>query len=121
MKAENASANNTSLIIAIAIFIISIAIFYLNPLNFEVLLYKVLVLLAGVLIAFVVFFSSAKGREFKSFLTQTKIELKKVIWPNKSETIRTTTIVIIAVIIVAIFLWLVDAFWSWIVNLIMGF
>jgi preprotein translocase subunit SecE len=115
MKAETKSANNTSVVIAVAIFIASLAIFYLNPLNLEVLLYKVLILLLGSVIAILVFLSSAKGAEFKNFITQTKIELKKVIWPTKDHTLKTTGIVLVAVIIVAIFLWLVDAFWTWIV------
>jgi preprotein translocase subunit SecE len=44
---------------------------------------------------------------------ETRIELRKVVWPTRQETIKTTGFVLIAVIIVAIFLWIVDAFFTW--------
>ena len=45
--------------------------------------------------------------------TEQVIELRKVVWPTREETIKTTGFVLIAVIIVAIFLWIVDAFFTW--------
>ncbi|MDY6952219.1 MAG: preprotein translocase subunit SecE [Thermodesulfobacteriota bacterium] len=42
------------------------------------------------------------------FLREVKIELKKVTWPSKKETIASTAVVIILVIIVSAFLGIVD-------------
>ncbi|MCK5185787.1 MAG: preprotein translocase subunit SecE [Deltaproteobacteria bacterium] len=44
----------------------------------------------------------------KQFLKEVKIELKKVVWPTRKDTIASTSVVIILVIIIAIFLGLVD-------------
>ena len=44
----------------------------------------------------------------KQFLKEVKIELKKVVWPTRKDTIASTTVVIILVFIIAIFLGLVD-------------
>jgi preprotein translocase subunit SecE len=121
MSQENkSSSSKASTIIAIIIFIASLAIFYVNPLGFETALYKALILLSGVAIALVVFLSSSDGTKFKTFLSQTKIELRKVVWPNKDETVKTTIMIIIAVIVVSIFLWLVDSLFSWMVSLLMA-
>ena len=46
-------------------------------------------------------------------MKETRIELRKVVWPTIEETLKTTGIIMIAVIVVAIFLWIVDAFFTW--------
>ena len=109
---------STGSIIAALIVIASLAVFYLDPLGLNTTLYKVLVLLAGLIVAGLVFFKSEQGAQLLHFLQETKIELKKVVWPTKDETMKTTGMIMIAVIIVAIFLWIVDSFFSWIVSLL---
>jgi preprotein translocase subunit SecE len=49
-------------------------------------------------------------RVVKQFLKEAKVELKKVTWPSKKDTIAGTVIVLIAVFICALFLGIVD-FW----------
>ncbi|NOX20865.1 MAG: preprotein translocase subunit SecE [Nitrospirae bacterium] len=44
----------------------------------------------------------------KNFLREVKLELKKVVFPNKEELIGSTWVVIVSTIIVAIFLGFVD-------------
>ena len=60
-----------------------------------------------------VFIKSSQGDRFQHFLKETRIELRKVVWPTRQETFKTTGIIMIAVVIVAIFLWIVDAFFTW--------
>lgn len=112
------STQSAGSIIAGLIVVASLAVFYLDPLALNTTLYKVLVLLAGLIVAALVFFKSEQGAELLHFLKETKIELKKVVWPTKDETMKTTGMIMIAVIIVAIFLWIVDSFFSWIVSLL---
>lgn len=120
MSQEKTSSGKTNTIVAIIIFIASLVVFYLDPLNLETTLYKTLVLLFGTVIAVVVFLSSSDGAKFRTFLTQTKIELRKVIWPSKDDTVKTTIMIIIAVIVVSIFLWIVDSLFSWMVSVLMS-
>ncbi len=44
----------------------------------------------------------------KQFLREVKIEMKKVTWPTKKETVATTSVVLLTVFIIAFFLGLVD-------------
>jgi len=112
------SGYSINTILSIVIFVASLAVFYLNPLALTSLLFKVLILVAGLVVAGLVFISGSEGKSFVSFMKETKIELKKVVWPTREETTKTTGMIIIAVIIVSIFLWIVDAFFTWMVQLL---
>jgi preprotein translocase subunit SecE len=56
----------------------------------------------------------------KQFLTGSKVELKKVTWPTPKQTLASTSVVIIVVIIVSTFLGIVDFGLVKIVKLILG-
>ena len=55
----------------------------------------------------------------KQFLKEVKIELKKVVWPTRKNTIASTSVVTILVFIIAIFLGLVDFGLSKIIRVIL--
>ena len=99
-------------ILAIAIVIAALALYYVNPLNFNTLT-KVLITLLWFVIAGAVFIKSTQGDRFLHFLRETRIELRKVVWPTREETAKTTGIIMIAVVVLAIFLWIIDAFFTW--------
>ena len=98
--------------VAIAIVLATLYFYYSNPLAFNTLT-KVLITLVLFGIAVTVFIRSSQGDRFVHFLKETRIELRKVVWPTRQETAKTTGIIMIAVVIVAIFLWIVDAFFTW--------
>ena len=56
----------------------------------------------------------------KQFLKEVKIELKKVVWPTRKDTIASTSVVLVIVMIIAVFLGLVDFGLSRIIKLILG-
>jgi len=99
-------------ILAILIVVAGLALYYVNPLGSNTLT-KVLITLVVFTIAIIVFVKSEQGERFVHFLKETRIELRKVVWPTREETIKTTGIIMVAVVIVAIFLWIVDAFFTW--------
>ncbi len=53
------------------------------------------------------------------FLTQVKTELKKVTWPTKKETYASTSVVILLVVFIAVFLGAVDWVLSNVVKLLL--
>ena len=99
-------------ILAVLILVAGLALYYVNPLDFNSLT-KVLITLLVFIGAAMVFIKSSQGDRFVHFLKETRIELRKVVWPTREETAKTTGIIMIAVVIVAIFLWIVDAFFTW--------
>ena len=51
---------------------------------------------------------AVKLQEFRTFFDQAKMELKKVVWPDKQETISTSSAVLLLVVVLAFFLGIVD-------------
>ncbi|MBR9885274.1 preprotein translocase subunit SecE [Marinobacterium lacunae] len=82
----------------------------------ESLLYRVLALLALALVAGFVAFQTAKGRAFFQLFKEAKNEIRKVVWPTRQETLQTTAIVVVAVLIVGLLLWGLDTLLGWIVS-----
>ncbi|MHB8828219.1 MAG: preprotein translocase subunit SecE [Syntrophales bacterium] len=56
----------------------------------------------------------------KQFLAGSSAELKKVVWPTPKQTLASTSVVVIVVIIVSVFLGIVDFGLSKIVRLVLG-
>jgi len=54
------------------------------------------------------------------FFYEVKAELKKVTWPAKKETIASTSVVLILVFIIAIFLFIVDQGLSFLIRKILS-
>ncbi len=71
-------------------------------------LWRVLAVLAGIVLAIVVAMQSEAGRHAWAFVKESRVELSKVVWPNRKETIQTTVVVIALVVATAVFLWIVD-------------
>ena len=116
---ENININKYNALLSIVIIAISIALFYFNIFDL-ITLYKVLILLVGFILAFFVFLKSPSGDKFVHFAKESRIELKKVVWPNRADTLRTTIVVVVIVIIVAIFLSIVDTFFTCCVSTILN-
>ncbi|PKN40029.1 MAG: preprotein translocase subunit SecE [Deltaproteobacteria bacterium HGW-Deltaproteobacteria-18] len=49
-----------------------------------------------------------KLTDLRIFFDQAKVELKKVVWPDKQETISTSSAVLLLVVVMALFLGVVD-------------
>lgn len=56
----------------------------------------------------------------KVFYTEVKEELKKVSWPTKEQTIRTTAVVAVVVAIIAVYLGAVDAVLARLASVVLG-
>jgi len=54
------------------------------------------------------------GRRFVVFTREATVEVKKVVWPSRKETVQTTGAVFAFVVAMAIFLWLSDKTLEWV-------
>ena len=95
-----------------------IAGFYLLKDNATIL--RVASVLAGLVAAALVAWMTAPGREFFVYAQESVAETKKVVWPSRKETVQTTGMVLAFVLVMAIFLWIVDALLVWGVKFLMG-
>lgn len=121
-KIDNNSVNRTmnsiKNILALIILVVSIVGYYKYADVHAVV--RLLGFLAGVGLAVLVFYQSEKGRSWFKYLSSAKKEVRQVIWPTRQEIVQMTIIVLIAVIIMSIFLWLVDMFFLWAVQVLTG-
>ena len=56
---------------------------------------------------------TTKGKQIYEFALEAKIELLKVVWPTRQETVQTTTIVMVMVTLTGFILWGVDSVMMW--------
>ena len=78
-------------------------------------------LVAGLVLAAVVFFTSESGKRLIGFGRESWREVKKVVWPTRKETLQTTAFVFAFSIVMALFLWLTDKTLEWaLYDLILG-
>ena len=114
-----AAADIAKLVLAAALVVAGIAGFYL--LAEWALVLRILALLAGIAAAAAVALFSAPGRQFAAFSSEAVVEVKKVVWPSRKETMQTTAAVFAFVVVMAVFLWLTDKTLEWLLyELILG-
>ena len=105
-EAQGSMLDTVKLLLALLVLLVGIAGFYYF--SESSLLYRVLGLLAMVGVAIGISVTTAKGRSLISFLGSSRTEVRKMVWPTRAETMQTTLMVFILVVILAIFLWFVD-------------
>ena len=71
-------------------------------------LIRVLAVIFSVILSLMIFFSTQRGIIFWDFLQGSRVEMRKVVWPTKQETIQTTLTVFVFVLVLGIFFWLLD-------------
>ena len=76
--------------------------------------------LLGLLLAAGVAWTTESGRQLFAFSKESVAEAKRVVWPTRRETIQTTGVVILFAVVMAVFLWTVDASLMVLVNKLMG-
>lgn len=64
--------------------------------------------------------TTERGRNLWILIRDARSELRKVIWPTRPETLQTTWIVLILIVIFALILWLLDSGLSLLVQWIIG-
>ena len=111
--------DNLKLIAAVVVIIAGIAMFYVFG-DISALL-RALIVVVSVVVAAGVALTSMPGKNAWQFTIGTRAEIRKVIWPSRRETMQSTLVVILMVLVVGIYLWMLDAlsFWA-IYDVVLG-
>lgn len=72
------------------------------------------VVLAAILMAYLY-----KREDYRTYVSEVVLELKKVTWPSWDETKRGTLVVIIFTVVLSAFLWGSDQFWKYLTDLLL--
>jgi preprotein translocase subunit SecE len=74
---------------------------------------RVLMVLGGLVLGLVLMYLSQPGRELWNYVQSSRVELRKMVWPTRTETWRTTLVVFLFVMALGVFFWLVDMGLAW--------
>ena len=110
--------DSIKLVLAVLITVAGIAGFYYF--GNESLLLRVVSLLIAMAVAVALVMMTAMGQDFWGFVQGSQVELRKIIWPTKKETMQTTLIVMVMVLFVGILLWMFDGLLLWGIGMVTG-
>jgi len=77
-------------------------------------------LLVIFIVALAMMVTTQLGKWVWAFVIESRQEVRKIVWPTRDETVRTTLLVFAMVFLVGLVLWLLDMFLFWGVRLLTG-
>jgi preprotein translocase subunit SecE len=77
-------------------------------------------LVALLIAAGAVFAFTARGRSTTEYLSETRFELRKVVWPTRQETMRATMVIGVVVVVISLLLALIDFLLSSAIRALLG-
>ena len=110
--------DTAKLILAVGIVVAGLFVYYYFG-DSSQLLRSVGVLVALALAALVAL-QSMQGQSLWKFIQAARVELRKVVWPTREETIQTTIAVMVFALIMGVFFWLLDLFLLYVSSKITG-
>lgn len=119
-KADSSSSgiDTVKLVLAITVLVGGIVGYY----HFadKSLIYRVLGVLLSVFLSMGLVLTTQLGRQFLGFLVEARVEVRKVVWPNRQETVQSTLVVVALVFLVGLILWTLDAGLFWGISRLTG-
>jgi preprotein translocase subunit SecE len=118
-KAQDAgTADMVKLVVAILFVIGGVAAYYV--LGTQPAWLRWLAVAAGIVLAAGAIAVSKYGTALKQFMADSRIELRKIVWPNRQETGMTTLVVMVFLLIAGIFFWGLDLALAWATRALTG-
>ncbi|MAR78301.1 MAG: preprotein translocase subunit SecE [Gammaproteobacteria bacterium] len=119
VESKNIESSNVPLMLVSLSMLLAaiVAFYYFSEIR---LFYRVLGLLVVLGLASLVLYQTTFGKTIFVYVTESKVELKKVTWPTKQETTQTALGVIVIVVIIGILLWLLDMLLGWAIGTLYG-
>ncbi|MGH8220952.1 MAG: preprotein translocase subunit SecE [Steroidobacteraceae bacterium] len=74
----------------------------------------------GFVLAGAVLVPSKYGADFKQFVIDSRVEMRKVVWPTRKETGMTTLVVFGFTVLAGVFFWVLDLVLAWAMRHITG-
>lgn len=110
--------NKIKLLVAFLLLVAGVAGFYL--LADKPTVVRILAVLAGLGASIAVLWTTPVGQRSLGFISEAVVEARKVVWPTRKETVQTTLVVFVLVVVMAAFLAVVDIGFAFMVQWLMG-
>ena len=79
-----------------------------------------IIVLAAFAAGAIVSLQSFQGKTFWAFVQSSRVELRKVVWPNRQETWQVTLVVLVMVIVLGLFFWGLDTLLAYVTRWLTG-
>ena len=112
------TADKAKLTVAILIVVAGVAAYYV--LTDQPSWVRWLAVAGSLVLAAVVAAFSSYGAEFRRFVELSRIELRKIVWPTRDETLKTTGVVLLFVVVAGVFFWVLDLVLAWATKTLTG-
>jgi len=116
---ESATALDTAKLVAGGVVLAGgIAAFYM--LSTLPIWLRWIMVLAALVLGALVSLQSQQGKLLWAFVQTSRVELRKVVWPERQETTQVTIVVFVMVIVMALFFWGLDTFLAFVTRWLTG-
>jgi preprotein translocase subunit SecE len=109
-----------SLLMALSVLVLLIGIGAFYWYDELPLIARIAMVVAGLGVGAGLVWFSWYGREFWQFALASRIELRKVVWPSRDETVKTTYVVFGFAIAMGLFFWGLDWVLTWLTRFMTG-
>jgi preprotein translocase subunit SecE len=106
--------------LALGVLVLAAGIAGFYYLGAQPLVVRWLIVLAAFGAAVAIALQSQYGRDFWQFVQTSRVELRKVVWPNRQDTLQTTIVVLAFVVVSGLFFWLLDMVLAWVTKQLTG-
>ncbi len=115
------SPSGSKVLVLLAVIVVFAGIVGYYFLSDKPVFVRVGILVVGIVVGAVLFFFSPSGGEFMVFARESVREVRKVVWPERKDSLRMTAIVFGFVLLMAVFLWGADKVFDFVLyDLILG-
>lgn len=118
-KAASPQRDTALLVVAAAALIGSMFAFYFFESQFNALV-RVLMLMAGAAVTLALAYQTRLGKTLWAYVVGSRVEIRKVVWPTRQESIQATLMVLVVVVVTALFFWGLDTALLWAVEMLTG-
>ena len=81
---------------------------------------RVLMVLGGTAAGIAIAMTSVQGQRLWHFIQGSRVEIRKVVWPTRTETTQTAIAVFVFTLILALFFWALDSGLLWLTRRLVG-
>lgn len=116
--AEPTGADTAKVIVAVVLILAGIAGYYV--LDGQPAWMRWLSVVGGLVLGAIAFAWSKHGSDLWQFMLDSRVELRKIVWPTRQETGMTTLVVFGFVVVAGLFFWVLDLVLAWATRALTG-
>ena len=107
--------------LALSVFSAAVAYYFYVDYAQEDNTYQVAGLVGGICLGLIIAYQSTYGRQLWNFLRESRVELRKIVWPSRHSSLVNSGLVFVLVFFAGIYFWGLDTFFRWAVWALLGF